>query len=274
VSGVGDYTPDSVIWRVHREQVLMLGGGCSLLLQATHPLALAGFLEHSNYSEDPWGRLWRTSEAVGTAIYGTREDAERIGRLVRAMHHRVRGVTQKRIGPLPAGTPYEATDPDLLLWVHATLVESTLLTYRTYVRELTRDEQESYWQDMKPVGELFGIPPEAFPETYGDFEAYLRWMLDSDLICVTEEAREIARATVLGPPLPAFLRPAWPAVNFLTAALLPKPIREGYGFRWTLAHEAARTAFTAYVKRAVMPFLPEPARVWGDVRASERSLAA
>jgi uncharacterized protein (DUF2236 family) len=273
VTGAGGFTPDSAIWKVSREWVLMLGGGRALLLQAAHPLALAGVMEHSDYEAGPWKRLERTMDAVWTAVYGEHEEAERVGRRVRAMHTRVHGRLANDMGPFPAGTPYDARDPELLLWVHATLVDTALLMYRTYVGPLAAAEVEAYYQDMKWLARLFGTPDDAIPASYGDFVAWWRAMLASDAICVTPEARELA-ASVLTPPLPLVARPAWEIVKFATAGFLPAELRRGYGFRWTPAHRALLAASAEGVRRAFMPVLPDLARALPGARAAEREPAA
>ena len=146
------------------------------------------------------------------------------------------------MGPFPAGTPYSAEDPELLLWVHSTLVDTALLMYRTYVGPLSADDIDGFWQDHRKVIEFLGVPEPVIPPTYADFQAYSRTMIDSDVICVTPEAMELARATVMRPPLPAGLRRAWEAVNFVTAGLLPAKLRRDYGFTWTPAHFCAASA--------------------------------
>jgi uncharacterized protein (DUF2236 family) len=273
MSGAGGFTPESAIWRISREWVLMLGGGRALLLQAAHPLALAGIMEHSDYTAGPWARLERTMDAVWTAVYGDPAEAERVGRRVRAIHTKVNGRLKRRMGPFPADTPYDARDPELLMWVHATLVDTALLMYRTYVGPLSVDEEEDYYQGMKALARLFGTPDEVIPDTYPDFVAWWRAMLASERICVTPEAREVA-AMVLRPPLPIVARPAWEILNFASIGFLPSKIRRGYGFTWTPAHRALLAASAETVKRALLPLLPDLARGLPGARAAERSLAA
>jgi uncharacterized protein (DUF2236 family) len=273
VSGAGGFRPDSAIWKISREWALMLGGGRALLMQAAHPLALAGVMEHSDYEDGPWDRLERTMYAVWTAVYGEPEEAERVGKRVRAMHTKVHGTIDHQMGPFPAGTPYSAQDPELLMWVHATIVDTALLMYRTYVGPLSVDEQEAYYQDMKVLARLFGTPDEAIPDTYADFVAWFRSLLDSEVICVTPEALEVS-ATILKPPLPFVAWPAWRAVNFVTAGLLPGKLRRGYGFTWTPAHRALLAGSAESIKRAVLPLLPDLARALPNARSAERELAA
>jgi uncharacterized protein (DUF2236 family) len=270
MAGAAGFTPQSPIWRISREWALMLGGGRALLLQAAHPLALAGVMEHSDYERDVWGRLRSTMTYVWGVVYGTPEEAERLGRRVRAIHKTVRGTIPRQMGPFPAGTHYSAEDPELLLWIHSTLVDTALLMYRTYVGPLSSDEIEGFWQDHRKLIEFIGVPAPRIPANYADFQAYWRTMIDSDVICVTPEAMELARATVMRPPLPAVVRPAWEAVNFISAGFLPAKLRRDYGFTWTPAHRALLAGSAQYVKRAVVPLLPDLARSLPAARRAER----
>lgn len=267
----GYFTDDSMLRRVHRERALALSGPRALLMQAAHPLAVSGLLAHSDSLDDPYDRLARTAEVMSTIGFGTRADADRITARVRAMHRRVRGRLAAPAGPYPAGTPYAADDPDLLLWVLFTLVDSALVVYRKYVRPLSPEEEAAYWEDFKVVGRLFGLRPGDLPGTVADLEAYRRRMLDGDELHVSDWAGERARAIVLEPPVPWIARPLVETVNFITVALLPDPIREGYGFS-PLPPLALRRALVAggaeYVKRAVIPFLPDRLRLVPAARAA------
>src|SRR6187200_3286231 len=113
------FTDDSVVRRVHREFVVGLAGPRTLLLQATHPVAFAGFFAHTGALDEPYERLSRTAQMMDTIAFGSRARAERATRRVRAMHRRVRGVLAEPAGRFEAGTPYAADDPELLLWVLA-----------------------------------------------------------------------------------------------------------------------------------------------------------
>src|SRR3712207_2006751 len=168
----GLFGPGSLTWRINREGVLLLGGGRALILQVAHPLVAAGVAEYSNYREDPWGRLYRTLDITTKLVFGsTATAAEASGRLER-MHSRVRGETREAGGRYPAGTPYEANDPELLMWVHATLVDTALLVYDRYIRRLTIDERRRYYEEQKTLGEAFGIPRERQPADYAEFNDY------------------------------------------------------------------------------------------------------
>src|SRR4051794_16071504 len=222
---------DSMLRRVHRETAVALSGPRALLLQATHPLAFAGLMAHSTGFDDPYERLSRTAKVIDTIVFGSTQDAERATRIVRAMHHRVRGELTEPVGRFPAGTPYAASDPALLRWVLATLVDSALVVYGRYVGRLSRDERQAYWADQRVVGRLFGLPDSELPETIEDFDAYWHDMLRSGALYVPEQARSMAVQIVLRPPVPLAARPVLELVNQITIGLLPGSVRRLYGFR-------------------------------------------
>ena len=112
----GYFPPESVIRRVGNSPLVpLLGGGPAVLLQVAHPLIAVGVVRHSDYSRDLWRRLLRTLRALYLIVYGSTEEAERAGAAVRAVHAHVQGTTTERLGRFPAGTPYTASDPDLML---------------------------------------------------------------------------------------------------------------------------------------------------------------
>lgn len=257
--------------RVHRERVVVLSGPRALLMQAAHPLAVHGLLAHSSALDEPYERLARTAETMNTIAFGSRADAERITRRVRAMHRRVRGRLPEQIGSYPAGTPYRADDPQLLLWVLFTLLDSALVVYGRYVGSLTRAEQAAFWEDYKLVGRLFGLKQRDMPATLDDLDEYRVRMLEGDELLVTEWARRRARKIVLAPPVPLLARPLLETVNFVTVALLPDRIREQYGFSPlppALVRKALVTGGADYLKRAVMPFLPGRVRLVPSARGA------
>ncbi len=240
----GYFAPESVIRRVGNSPLVpMLGGGPAVLLQVAHPLVAAGVVYHSDYHEDLWRRLLRTLQALYLIVYGSKHEAERAAEAVQAVHVHVRGTTSEQLGPFPAGTRYDASDPDLMLWVHATLVEASLAVYRRFVARLTADEEEAYYREMALVGRVFGLPDSAIPATLTDFREFLRTQLSRPEICVTAPARDVARV-ILEARLPAPLRLLAPVHRLATAALLPPRLRQEYGLGWSRAH-AMRLALAA-----------------------------
>jgi uncharacterized protein (DUF2236 family) len=254
--GPSYFTDDAMLRRVHREQVVALSGPRALLMQAAHPVAFAGFFAHTGALDEPYERLNRTARVMNTIVFGPRAEADRMTRRVRAMHRRVRGELPEAVGPWPAGTPYAADDPALLLWILATLVDSALLVYGKYVRPLSRDERDAYWQDYKVMGRLFGLRDDEMPATIEDFDAYMHDMVRSDDLHVSAEARELSVQIVMHPPVPLVARPLLELANFITVGLLPARLRRMYGFRWDPARGLAVEAGAQYARRLVVPFLP------------------
>ncbi|MGZ5339051.1 MAG: oxygenase MpaB family protein, partial [Thermoleophilaceae bacterium] len=153
---------------------------------------------------------------------------------------------------------------ELLLWVLFTLVDSSLVVYRAYVRGLSRGEEAALWQDYRVVGRLFGLRANDMPRTLADLDDYRRFMLEGDTLHVTPWARERARAIVLEPPVPLAARPLLETANFVTIAMLPDRIREQYGFSAVLpvfVRKALVRAGAEYMKRGVLPFLPRRVRL-------------
>lgn len=251
----GYFAPESVIRRIGNTPVTpFLGGGTAVLLQVAHPLVAAGVADHSDYHNDLWRRLGRTLKALYLITFGTTEEAERAGAVVQAVHARVRGQTQTRLGRFPAGTEYSAEDPELMLWVHATLVEASLSAYQRFERRLSFAEQEEYYRDMSVVAELFGTPASVLPPTLADFRDYFAAELEGRTIVVTPPAREIADV-IMRTPLPAPMRLFAPAHRLATAAQLPTRLRHDYGLRWTPMHAIALPVAASALKLTSWPML-------------------
>ena len=250
----GLFPPGSVIRRVDSESALLLGGGRALLMQLAHPAVAQGVADHSDFRADPFARLQRTLQATYTIVFGTTEEAHRAAASVNAVHERVQG------------SGYSALDPELLLWVHATLVDTALRVHRRFLGPLPEADAETYYQQSCLIAELLGCPRSDQPEDLAAFRAYVRQMVAT--LEVTDEARTLA-AAVLSPRVPWVLGPAFGLVRQLTVGLLPPPLRVGYRLSWDPARQAAFTAATVTarqvlsrvpgpVRRARIPLLPGP----------------
>lgn len=251
----GYFSPESMVRRLGNSPVTpFLGGGAAVLLQVAHPLVAVGVVEHSGYDRNLWRRLARTLRALYLITFGDRAEAERAGAAVQAVHAHVSGRTREELGPFPPGTPYSATDPELMRWVHATLVYSSLAAYELFVAPLTAEEKERYHEEMNLVARLFGTPADALPGTYREFRAYFDCQLRSDRITVTEPARRVAEV-ILAAPLPAPLRLLAPAHRVATARILPATLRRQYDLRWTALHDLALPLAGASVRYATTPIL-------------------
>jgi len=251
----GYFAPDSVIRRIGNSPVTpFLGGGAAVLLQVAHPLVAVGVTQHSDYRRDLWRRLLRTLRALYLIAFGTKPEAEEAGAAVQRVHASIRGRTHRRLGPFPAGTPYSASDPELMLWVHATLVEASLAIYTRFVHPLSRAERERYYREMSLVARLFGTPANVIPPTLADFREYFDAQIDGPTITVTEPARQVA-AVILEAPLPAPMRLFVPSHRLSTAGLLPPRLREEYGLRWSPLHALALPVAARSVRVAATPVL-------------------
>ncbi len=267
----GYFGSDSMLRRVQGERVVMISGPRALLMQAAHPLAVEGLLAHTKGLDDPYERLARTAEVMSAIGFGPRERADRMTARVRKMHARVRGELDRDIGPFPAGTPYAADDPKLLMWVLFSLVDSGIVVYERFVKTMSADEREAYWQDFRVVGRLFGLADEEMPADVAALDDYRREMYASGDLVVTDWARSTAREIVFEPPVPRPFRPLVEAVNFATVALLPPVIRDQFGFSAlppAPVRALAVRAYAEYVKRGVLPFLPGRVRRTPVARAA------
>ena len=238
----------------------MLGGARALLMQGAHPLVASGIAAHSRYRDDPARRLARTMTALYTVVFGSRAEADRAGEAVRTIHARVVGRLPQQVPRFPAGTPYAAGDPELMLWVHATLVDTGLVVHERLVGALTDRDRDGFVSDMAVVGRVFGLPDGLAPTNFGAFSRYLEERLASGDLVVGRQAREVADA-VLRPRMRPPLRTAAAALARASVSLLPEPIRAQYGIRLPAAERAALRATEQAVRQLLLPSLPARLRL-------------
>lgn len=264
----GYFADSSMLRIVHREQIVAFSGPRALLMQATHPVAFAGFFAHTGALDEPYERLARTARVMDTIGFGSREQADRATRRVRVMHRRVGGALPEAVGSFAAGTPYRADDPALLLWILACLADSALVVYQRYVRRLRRDEREDYWRDYRTVGRLFGLRASEMPASIEEFDFYMRAMVAGDELFVSEAARELATRIVMHPPVSFAARPLLEMANFVTVGLLPPRLRRQYRLAWDPARELALRGGAQYTRRVLVPLLPDRLRLVSCARAA------
>src|ERR671933_77806 len=191
------FTNESMIRRVQRESVIALSGPRTLLMQAAHPVAFTGFFAHTGALDDPYGRLQRTVRVLGLIGFGDKREAQKATARVRDVHSRIHGALPEAAGRFPAGTPYSATDPDLLLWILACMADSALVVYERYVRTLPRGERDAFWHDYKVIGREFGLRDADMPPSIEAFDAYMADMVAGEDLFVTPKARELAVEIVM-----------------------------------------------------------------------------
>jgi uncharacterized protein (DUF2236 family) len=264
----GLYGPGSEAWALNREAMLLLGAGPrALLLQLAHPQVAAGVADHSDFRTDPWARLRGTLRSYLATVYGTGTAARAEIRRLNALHRTI------------TGPSYRARDPELSMWVHATLVDSTIVAADAWLEPISRDRRRAYYEETLPIGRAFGIPADVLPSNLDAFEAYLDRMLAPDgPIQVGPVARDLAHVVLhppLGPVLPAlawvppvaYAWTLWPAVG-----LLPRQVRDAYGLRWGPVEQAV-SAWLVAGWRAWRPMLPAGLRQMPQALAADRRVA-
>ncbi len=244
----GLFEDHSITRRVNRENILLLGGGRALLMQLAHPKVAAGVDEHSDFRAHPIRRLRRTIRMTMAIVFGDRETALAAARGVNQVHAKVQG------------GGYRALDPDLLLWVYATLADTALVTYEAFVQPLLPRERDEFHNEFKLLGELLGIPHDRFPSTVGDFDDYLDQMVASGPVRVDARARELA-AQVMRPPARVLPGPVMIPLNVVTTGLLTPALREQYGLAWGPRQQRAYRLALRVLPR-VIALTPPLLRVW------------
>lgn len=251
---------DSPLWRVQREQLVRLSAPRALLLQAAHPLVWAGLLGYGRALGEAHERLNRTAAALGMAAFGPREEADRVGRRVRAIHARAHGRLRHAAGRFPAGAPYAADDPALLLWVLAPIADSVLAVHDLLVRPLSRDERDGVWQDYRALGTVFGLARADTPPAIEDLDAYMARMVAGPDLHVGPDVGERVPATALRPRVTTSRRPLAGLIRLVTAELLPPRLRRDYGLTWGAARGRLVRGAAWGTRRAVVPLLPDRVR--------------
>ena len=291
----GLYGPGSAAWARNRDAFLLLGAGPrALLLQLAHPLVAEGVAQHSDFRADPWSRLAGTLRSYLRIIYASRTGATaEIARLNR-LHRSITGVVADPEARAATGVAaYAARDPALSLWVHATLVESTLAVNEAWRGPLAPGEAARFYAETLPIARAFGIPAQIIPSDLDAFRAWWAGMVGpGGAIRVTPTARELA-AAILAPPLaplagrgagavlPAGMRPVlavippraagwllWPSI-----ALLPPSIRAAYDIPWSPGRRAV-AAWLVAGWRAWAALLPATWGTMPQARAADRRIAA
>jgi uncharacterized protein (DUF2236 family) len=242
----------SVIRRVNIEPAIMFGAGRALLLQLAHPAVAQGVEDHSDFKGNPFKRLLGTLEATYAVVFGSEELARGVGQRIHWIHEMV------------TGPGYEANDPLNLMWVHATLCDTALRCYTTLVEPLSAADEETYYQEMQRVAEVFGVAIADQPATLADFRSYIdRTVATMD---VTAVGKDLA-TFILEPTLPFRLQvPLSPVLRLqrrFTLGTIPPSIREQLGVAWT-ADDQARFERSERRARAVFRATPRSVRTAGN----------
>jgi uncharacterized protein (DUF2236 family) len=261
----GFFGPGSATWRINQELTVLFGGVRALLLHAAHPLVAAGARQTATYRRDPWARLMRTLALQLIVPFGTREEAQHAADRINRLHTVINGTD-----PV-TGERYDALDPDLLLWVHACLEESTVVFYELTVGPLPAEEKQRFHEENLVAAELILLPRERVPASYVGLTKYISDVIASDRLRVTDVAREVADL-IRGGPVPWHLKPIWRFISFAAIGTLPPEVRDLYGFRFgRLRRRWLRN--NLWLLRRLRPLLPPRFRLILPARIARRRLA-
>ena len=259
----GLFGPESISWRIDREVLVLAGGSCALLMQLAHPAVAAGVAEHSDFLSDPFARLRRTLAATYGVVFGSTSRAEGAIRRVNSVHASVAGVVPE------TGERYSARDPALLLWVHATLVDTAIRVYDRFVAPLTADEAEAYHAEARQIAIRLGLPDASLPETLAGLRTEMSRLIRSGEVTVSATARSLAPAVLYPSRFPP--RPMWDLAHLVSLSVLPPAIRRGYGISWSRRRERG-VELLASASRRLLPLVPAPLRHVPAARSAERRL--
>lgn len=247
------YSPDSLIWRINREQVLLLGGARALLMQIAHPLVAESVYQHSYVFEKPLLRLHRTLDLTLSLVFGTRTEVQASIDEINRVHRPATGRLENEVGDYSAGTPYNPRNPRLAMWVYATLVEGALYGYEAFIGKLSDTQKQIYYEDSQKSVELLGVKPSRLPSTYQGLLDYMNEAIESGEVTVGETARQIAPFILLQSS-PLTLPFSYP-ISRMTTAMLPHKIRQQYDFPLHPLEQKG-VARLCQMTRSMHPLLP------------------
>ena len=239
---LGLFSPQSVVWKIHSDQSMVVGGIRALLQQALHPAAMDGVAKNSNFREDTWGRLQRTGDYVATLSFAPCKDAEALAARVRSVH-----------------TKLGLDDPHLLLWVHMSLVDSFLDIAIRSGMQLAPHDQDQYVKEMVEFARLVGIDPETVPSNTQEVKMYFKNIAPE--LFASDDAKRTALFLAV-PPMPNTIRfatpaaPAWATLSALATAALPQWARKLYAIP-SLPGQDVLTNVALVTTRSTLKLLPE-----------------
>lgn len=261
-ASAGLFAPDSIGWRVNREAGLFLAAGYATLLQLAHPWVAAAIAEHSTTLHDPIGRFHRTFRVMFTLSFGPVEQASATARRMHLRHESIRGMMPETVGAFAASSRYEANEVNALLWVYATLIDTSVMAYDLILPALTFEERERYYAESRMSATFFGIPLDAWPRDWRQFEEYMESMYRSTTLAVSPVARHIAAQVLSGAD--SWLRiPSW--YRALTSHLLPPRLREEFGLAYGEREKRSAERALCWMQR-IYAHLPESIRFVGPYR--------
>ena len=262
-----DSRPNAAVARkINREIVVVIGWGRAILLQLAHPLIAAAVSDGSRFHTGAGSYVRRAHQTISAMLdltFGTPVQAQRIVDRINGIHDHVNGHLSTATGIFAAGTPYSARDGRLIVWVHATLVESLILTYEQLIAPLSPQEKDDYAADSAWLARELGAPADIVPSDAAGVASFMREMRAHGEICVGDDARRMA-AALLAPGI-AVAAPVFWASGLITIGMLPDDVRQAYGFAWNAGRAQRFQQVTALVRRT-RRVLPPICREWPAAR--------
>jgi uncharacterized protein (DUF2236 family) len=197
--------------------------------------------------------------------FGTDAEREHALHGIRTIHTRVNGHLREPVGIFPAGSPYSAEDPALVLWVHLTLLESIPLAYERFVGPVSNQERDSYCAESAWVATALGARPADVPITWAHASDQLSRMYESGVLAVGSQAHELSVA-VLAPRFSRVFPPLASWNRLVAVGLLPPTIRHQYGLAWTDVDQRGFERLVGRLRR-IRQSLPDFVALWPEARA-------
>lgn len=253
----GIFGPGSMFWEIGKYSTAFVGAGRAALLQTAHPWVANGIKQHSRTMQDPLSRFRGTFTNVFTMVYGSVDKVMESAFRVHNVHTRIKGAIEEDSGAFSKGSHYQANHIDAMIWVHATLWETSVKMYELVIGPLTRDEKERYYQETKMFALLFGLPESSLPKNWPEFIEYNEAMWNSDQLTVKDAGKEIAHFLFTFNPL---LKPVLSRYKIVTSMMMPERLREQYDLPpATAANLALYERYIGYLRKSY-PYFPKPLR--------------
>jgi uncharacterized protein (DUF2236 family) len=263
--------PGDITWTLAGERIALLAWPRAILLQLAHPLVAAGVAQHSGFRTSPfapYARLHATVGAMRQLTFGSDAEAAAVVRRILGIHDRVNGTLREGAGPHAPGTRYSAHDPALLLWVHATLLDSYVRILEPILRRFTEEERDRYCREAAPYAVVLGAISDDVPRTWQRLQDYMTTEIESGRVTVGADARALA-PDVLRPSLGRLLAPLYFPGELVTIGSLPPAIRDGYGFTWSAVRERRLQRVLATARR-LRGLTPDALARWPEARRTDR----
>jgi uncharacterized protein (DUF2236 family) len=263
--------PGGITWTIAGERVAVLAWPRAILLQLAHPLVAAGVAQHSTFRASRFAAFERLHATIGSMrqlVFGSTEQADATVRRILGIHDRVNGTLHEGAGPHATGTRYTAHDPALLVWVHATLLDSHVRILEAVLRPFTPAERDGYCRESALFAELLGARADEVPRTWQALQAFMTAQIEGGSLAIGADARALAPA-ILRPPFSGLVWPLRHAGELVTVGSLPPAIRDGYGFAWDATRQRRHDRVLAAL-RAVRAATPDVFARWPEARHPRR----